>query len=104
MSQNKQDEKDKKLLDEEIKNQDLALLKKYLNRNPLDDLTSKEKEILFKCREHYQTIPSGLHLFLRSVRWNHPVQVNECYRILEKWELMDPEEAISLLDAKFPDD
>ena len=74
------------------------------DNNPLRDLTSEEKDILFKCREHYQTLPSGLPLFLRSVRWNRPMQVNEVYKMLKKWAPMDPEDAICLLDAKFPDD
>jgi hypothetical protein len=104
LSKNTQDLEDKDVLSEEVTNKDLADLKKYLTRNPLERLTDSEKKILFKCREHYQTIPAGLQLFLRSVDWNRPVLVNECYKILENWAPMLPDEAISLLDAKFPDD
>ena len=104
-SNNPQDVIDKeKLVDAQVSNEDLALLKKYLHKNPLQDLSPIEKDILFKCREHYQTLPSGLPLFLRSVRWNRPVQVNEVYKMLKNWAPMDPEDAICLLDAKFPDD
>ena len=41
---------------------------------------------------------------MRAVRWNRPVQVNEVYKMLKNWTPMDPEDAICLLDAKFPDD
>ena len=30
--------------------------------------------------------------------------VNETYKMLENWAPMEPEEAICLLDAKFPDE
>lgn len=105
MGNNERDAQDKiKLIDAQVDNRDLAMLKKYLHKNPLQDLSEHEKDILFKCREHYQTLPSGLPLFLRSVRWNRPVQVNEVYKMLKHWAPMDPEDAICLLDAKFPDD
>ena len=83
-----------KLIEGRVSNEDLAELKKFLLKNPLQDLTTHEKDILFKCREHYQTLPSGLPLFLRSVRWSKPVQVNEVYKMLQNWAPMDPEDAI----------
>jgi phosphatidylinositol-4,5-bisphosphate 3-kinase len=41
---------------------------------------------------------------LRSVEWHRPLLVNETYKMLKNWALMDPEEAIQLLDAKYPDE
>jgi phosphatidylinositol-4,5-bisphosphate 3-kinase len=46
----------------------------------------------------------GLPIFLSSVSWERPLMVNEVYKVLENWAHMDPEEAISLLDAKFADE
>jgi hypothetical protein len=43
-------------------------------------------------------------MFLRSVQWHRPLLVNETYKILKNWAPMNPEQAISLLDAKFPDE
>ena len=43
-------------------------------------------------------------MFLRSVQWDRPLLVNETYKILKNWAPMEPEEAISLLDAKFTDE
>ena len=88
----------------EITKSDMAKLQKSLQKTPLEDLSDKEKSVLFKCRNEYKSNPSQLQLFLRSVNWSHPVQVNECYKKLDEWAIMGPEEAISLLDAKFPDD
>ena len=62
------------------------------------------KADLFKCREHYQTHPQGLPIFLCSVQSNRPIQVNKMYKMLENWAPMKPEEAIPLLDAKYPDE
>ena len=99
-------------LDEQkqIDNKDLANLKKFFEQSPLDDLEDAEKEEakrghdtkagssardnLFRSREHYQTYPKGLPIFLKSVRWNRPVQVNEVYNMLGNWAAMEPEDAI----------
>jgi len=105
LTTNKEDLEDKaNLINVQIKNQDLAKLKKYLNQNPLSKINDEMKTDLFKCRQHYQTHPQGLPIFLRSVQWDRPIQVNEVYKMLANWAPMKPEEAISLLDAKFPDE
>lgn len=93
-----------------IDNRDLANLKKFFEQSPLDDLedaekeettkrgnevkTSSARENLLRSREHYQTYPKGLPIFLKSVRWNRPVQVNEVYNMLDGWAAMEPEDAI----------
>ena len=102
-----------------IDNRDLANLKQFFEQSPLDDLELIEKEEkkgqpsgdghgakrnLFMSREHYQTYPKGLPIFLKSVKWNRPVQVNEVYNMLGNWAAMEPEDAIQLLDAKYPDE
>mmetsp|Transcript_41240 Transcript_41240/g.56055 ORF Transcript_41240/g.56055 Transcript_41240/m.56055 type:complete len:84 (+) Transcript_41240:347-598(+) len=56
------------------------------------------------CREHYKTLPRGLPIFLKSVNWVRPIQVNEVHKMLESWADMDPEDALQLLDARFPDE
>ena len=68
------------------------------------DPSHKARQNLFKSREHYQTYPKGLPIFLKSVQWNRPVQVNEVYNMLDNWAAMEPEDAIQLLDAKYPDE
>jgi hypothetical protein len=36
----------------------------------------------------------GLPIFLKSVRWERPVLVNEVYKVLENWADMEPEDAL----------
>jgi hypothetical protein len=43
-------------------------------------------------------------MFLKSVKWHRPLLVTETYKMLDKWAPMEPEDAICLLDAKFPDE
>lgn len=58
LSTNKEDKEDKaNLINVQVKNQDLAKLKRYLNQNPLTKIDEGIKRDLFKCREHYQTHP-----------------------------------------------
>lgn len=66
---------DETMLDDvQVKNSDLADLKKYFTMSPLDQFKNlKEKEQLFKCREHYQTHATGLPIFLKSVQWHRPI-------------------------------
>jgi len=94
------------LMEESHSNENLAKLKSFfdLNCTPLDVFDDEKKKQLFKCREHYQTHPRGLPIFLKSVKWDRPVQVNVVYKMLENWAPMSPEDAIQLLDAKFPDE
>ena len=119
-----EDRMDEAMLQEKsINNEDLANLKKFFEQSPLDELDNVDKTEeskkanngagdetggprtnLFKSREHYQTYPKGLPVFLKSVQWNRPVQVNEVYNMLGNWAAMEPEDAIQLLDAKYPDE
>ena len=67
---NKDDEDDEKsmlAINKEQTNKQLTALKKCLDKNPIEHLSSKERKTLFQTREHYQTYPRGLPLFLRSV-------------------------------------
>ena len=58
LSTNKEDKEDKaNLINVQIKNSDLAKLKRYLKQNPLSKIDEPIKRDLFKCREHYQTHP-----------------------------------------------
>jgi hypothetical protein len=60
-------------------------LKIHFSKDPIYDYTEEEKIELFKCREHYQTHNAGLPLFLKAVRWDRPIQVNEVYNLLKNW-------------------
>lgn len=103
ISSNLIDDADKKLISTATKNETIADMKKLLDTDPISTLVAIDKTKIFECREHYMKISTALPIFLRSVDWLHPLQVNEVLKLLKGWEKMSDEEAISLIDAKFAD-
>ena len=98
------EEEDIKLLKAKPQLDDLANLEKALMTDPLEVLSESQKTLLFLCRDHYKTIPSGLPLFLRSVDWTRPLQVTEALKLLENWSRIDAEDALALLNAEYADE
>lgn len=80
----------------------LDQVRNLLNKDPLEPLSRIDREIILFSRDYICTIPSALELFLRSVDWLNPLQVNLAKLYIKKWEKIDPEDAISLLDARYP--
>lgn len=99
-----QEEFEIKLLNKKPTIEDLASLEKVLCKDPLQTLTPEDKKLLFLCRDHYKTLPLILPLFLKSVDWSKPIQVEEAYRMIRLWSPMPPEDALCLLNADFPDE
>lgn len=81
----------------------LPLVKDIIVRDPLSPLTREERDIVLYCRDYICTIPSALEIFLKSINWLDPLQVHLAKNYLKKWKKITPEDAISLLDARFPD-
>lgn len=83
---------------------DLGMLQQLIKRDALNwSFNEQEKEVLMVCRHHYKSIPDALPIFLAAVDWSDPSQVSEAHTMLKIWEPMDPERAICLLDARYPD-
>lgn len=99
-----QEEFEIKVLNKKPTIEDLANLEKVLCKDPLQVLTFEDKKLLFLCRDHYKTLPLTLPLFLKSVDWSKPTQVEEAYRMIRIWSHMPPEDALCLLNADFPDE
>ncbi len=74
-----------------------------IQTDPLTPLSKADREEVIYCRDYICTIPSALEVFLRCINWLDPLQVYVAKNYLKKWEKLDPEDAICLLDAKFPD-
>ena len=83
--------------------QSLPLLIKILKKDPLEHLTKEETSTILICRDYISTIPSALELFLRSINWFNPLEVSLAYKYLQKWSKLSAEDALSLLDCRFPD-
>ena len=73
-----------------------------IKKDPLEPLSKSERAIIIYSRDYICTIPSALEIFLRSIDWFSPLQVNLAKLYLGKWEKIDPEDAISLLDSRYP--
>lgn len=98
------EEEDSKLIKTRPQIEELACLEKILLIDPLEELTTEEKRLLFICRDHYKTLPLALLLFLKSIDWTRPMQVQEAYKFISTWESMQPEDALALLNADYPDE
>ena len=81
----------------------LPLIVQILKKDPLEALTESEITALLICRDYISTIPSALELFLRAIDWLNPLQVSIAHLYIKKWAKLEVEDAISLLDARFPD-
>ena len=83
--------------------QTLPLLIKVLKKDPLENLTQEEIKVILICRDYIATIPSALELFLRSINWFNPFEVLIAHKYLKRWAKLSTEDALSLLDCRFPD-
>ena len=81
----------------------MPLIVKILKKDPLDKLEEPEITSILICRDYISTIPSALELFLRAIDWLNPLQVSIAHEYIKKWAKLQVEDAISLLDARFPD-
>ncbi len=83
---------------------DITALQTLIIRDPLSwEFNEYERAILIICRHHYKTVASALPIFLSAIDWSSPDEVSEVYLMLKIWAPMKPEDAVTLLDAKFPD-
>ena len=81
----------------------LPTLIKILKKDPLEKLKDEDIKAILICRDYISTIPSALELFLRAINWFNPFEVSIAHKYLKKWTKIDGEDALSLLDARFPD-
>ena len=98
----KDNEKDIMLnLNEVDKN--LLKIEKILKREPLVPINQEERKQILICRDYISTIPKSIDIFLRSINWFNPLQSYIAHLYLKKWNKLTPEDAIGLLDSRFPD-
>ena len=74
-----------------------------LKKDPLEKLEKDQITAILICRDYISTIPSALELFLRAIDWKNPFEVSIAHLYLNKWTPINGEDAVSLLDARFPD-
>ena len=88
---------------EAIPPEDMVVINAVIGRDPLAEISSGEKELLWDARYFLVDRPESLPKFLRAVQWDDPAQVEETHRLLDVWAPMDPVDSLELLDANFFD-
>ncbi|CAB4036806.1 phosphatidylinositol 4,5-bisphosphate 3-kinase catalytic subunit beta isoform [Paramuricea clavata] len=82
-------------------NIDLQLL---TQREPLAEYTEHEKKKIwffrFECRDNF---PNSLPKVLLSIQWNNHEDVARMHALLQCWPRIAPEQALELLDYKYPE-
>lgn len=76
-------------------------LNEILNYSPTQDLTSEEKDLLWKFRFYLTRDKRGLTKFLKSVSWNDPAESKQAVQLLPKWTEIDVDDALELLGPGF---
>lgn len=65
------------------------------------DLTSEEKDLLWKFRFFMQSNKKALAKFLQCVNWDLINEVNQAIDVLNDWSPMDVDDSLELLSSKF---
>ena len=78
-------------------------INKLIARNPLGSINDEERKAILICRDFLCTDPKALDIFLRAIDWFNPLERYLGHLYLNKWAELEPEDAIGLLDARFPD-
>eukprot|EP01138_Halocafeteria_seosinensis_P005538 gb/GECG01005661.1/.p1 GENE.gb/GECG01005661.1/~~gb/GECG01005661.1/.p1 ORF type:complete len:1533 (+),score=231.60 gb/GECG01005661.1/:1-4599(+) len=97
----------KQLLDDVANAQEFSgnkdRLLRLFDREPLYSMTVDEKSLVWRCRYFLLRYSSALPKFLLSVPWDNCVAVEEAYMLMLQWTILQPSDALQLLDIKFPD-
>ena len=81
----------------------LKELNKLMSLDPLTPITSEERKTILLCRDFLSTEAKGIDVFLRSINWFNPLEQYIAHLYLKRWAKLEPEDAIGLLDSRFPD-
>ncbi|CAH0552655.1 unnamed protein product [Brassicogethes aeneus] len=68
---------------------------------PTKQLSNEEQDHVWKFRFYLSTHKKALAKFLKCVNWNQPNEVRQALAMMEKWALMDVEDALELLSQNF---
>ena len=78
-------------------------LNKLITTDPLTPINSDERKTILLCRDFLSTEAKGIDVFLRSINWFNPLEQYIAHLYLKRWAKLEPEDAIGLLDSRFPD-
>ncbi|CAE7865901.1 unnamed protein product, partial [Symbiodinium necroappetens] len=72
-----------------------------LVRRPRRQLSSEEKDLLFRFRWSLTDQPGSLTKFLHAVDWSHVEERNHAIELLGHWSPVDIDDALELLSKDF---
>ena len=78
-------------------------LNKLISLDPLTPINSEDRKTILLCRDFLSTDAKGIDVFLRSINWFNPLEQYIAHLYLKRWVKLEPEDAIGLLDSRFPD-
>ncbi|KAI8918613.1 kinase-like domain-containing protein [Powellomyces hirtus] len=78
-------------------------LNKLLKYPPTQNLTTEEKDLLWKFRFYLTRDKKALTKFLKCVVWSDSVEVKQAVDLLHVWVNIDVEDALELLGSTFED-
>ncbi|KAJ3023312.1 Phosphatidylinositol (PI) 3-kinase [Thoreauomyces humboldtii] len=76
-------------------------LNKLLKYPPTQNLTTEEKDLLWKFRFYLTRDKKALTKFLKCVVWTDPVELKQAVDLLHVWVNIDVEDALELLGSTF---
>lgn len=79
----------------------LSLTQEILIFSPTQELTSEEKDLLWKFRFYLTRDKRALTKFLKCVVWTDPTEVKQATELLSRWTEVDVDDALELLGPTF---
>ncbi|KAF2836754.1 phosphatidylinositol 3-kinase [Patellaria atrata CBS 101060] len=72
-----------------------------ISYGPTHDLSSEEKDLVWKFRHHLTREKHALTKFVKSVQWSDQSEARQAVQILPKWTEIDIDDALELLGPTF---
>lgn len=72
-----------------------------LNRGPLDEISTQERDEIWKFRYFLSTRKRALTKFVKCVNWHNEREARQAAPMLEKWAEIDVDDALELLGPQF---
>jgi phosphatidylinositol 3-kinase len=72
-----------------------------LNRGPLDEITTQERDEIWKFRYFLSTKKRALTKFVKCVNWHNEREARQAAPMLDKWAEIDVDDALELLGSQF---
>jgi hypothetical protein len=81
----------------------LRHIKRILATDPLYEVAPMERVLLWQYRNDLTRRPKALAKLLLAVDWMSPAAVAEAHQLMDRWAVMQPVDALELLDARYSD-